>query len=304
MDYTPVRLDESDDMAKIKYVTQKFKFHGDEVKVELPRYENQDGEVFIKLVSDFWNMAETYKLFDQNMELLFDRFRRCLGGSARTDWDHIVENEVLSKKKLSQCLVAMFVRLLGEDACENLKEYMERTKKPKTMKVRQWVRRVRHLNLYLKILSGGKGDHFDEKDLSRKCIAPNIPVTWAKDFRLKEGHEEKKVSRVIKILEILEHSEERDEKRREKNNSKSNKNNKETKKGNKPGKDKNKSEKPKNPCKLPNHSNHDWADCYNNPKSKNFKGTAKNWKDANKNDEEANLIEQLEEESVGKKRGV
>ena len=65
------------------------------------------------------------------------------------------------------------------------------------------------------------------------------------------------------------------------------------------GKDKNKSKKPKNPCKLPKHSNHDWADCYNNPKSKKFKGKAKNWKDAKKSSKEANLIEQLEEESVG-----
>ena len=30
-------------------------------------------------------------------------------------WDHIVEGEVLSKRKLLQCLVAMFARLLGED---------------------------------------------------------------------------------------------------------------------------------------------------------------------------------------------
>lgn len=36
----------------------------------------------------------------------------------------------------------------------------------------------------------------------------------------------------------------------------------------------------------------------NNPKSKNFKGTAKNRKDDQKKGEEANLIEQLEEESV------
>ena len=169
------------------------------------------------------------------------------------------------------------------------------------MKVRQWVRRVRHLDLNLQILSGSIGVHFNEKDLSRRCIAPNIPVAWTKDFRLKEGHEEKKVRRVIKILEILEHSEEMDEKRPAKNNSKPNRGGKENKKSNKSGKDKTKAEKPKNrktekpknPCKLPNHANHDWADCYNNPKSKNFKGTAKNWKDVAKYNEEANLIKQL-----------
>ena len=137
IDYTPVRLNKSKDMMKIKYSSQKLKFHGDKVKVELPKYENQDGELFSKLVSDFWNMVTTYKLFVQNMELLFNCFRRCLGGSPRTDWDHIVEGETPSKRKLSQCLVAIFARLLGEDACKNLKEYLERTKNPKTMKVHQ-----------------------------------------------------------------------------------------------------------------------------------------------------------------------
>ena len=133
-------------------------------------------------------------------------------------------------------------------------------------------------------MSRCKGDHFKEKELSRKCIAPNIPVAWTKDFRLKEGHEEKKINHVVKILKILEHSEERDEKRRERNSSKSNKGSKDIKKGNKSNKDKGKGEKPKNPCKLPNHSNHNWADCYNSPKPKKFKGTAKNWKDTPKKD--------------------
>ena len=100
---------------------------------------------------------------------------------------------------------------------------------------------------------------------------------------------------MIKILKILEHSKEKDERRKERNESKSNK---ESKSKGKSSKDKSKSEKPKNPCKLLNHSNHDWANCYNNPKSKNFKGTAKNWKDEPKKGEEANLIELLEEESV------
>ena len=72
-------------MLKIKYVTQKFKFHGDEMKVELPSYKNQDREVIIKLVSDIWNMATTYKSFDLRMELLFDWSQRCLVEAARMD---------------------------------------------------------------------------------------------------------------------------------------------------------------------------------------------------------------------------
>ena len=38
-------------------------------------------------------------------------------------------------------------------------------------------------------------------------------------------------------------------------------------------------EKPKNPCKLPGHQNHDWSDCFNNPKSHKFKGAARNFEE-------------------------
>ena len=57
----------------------------------------------------------------------------------------------------------------------------------------------------------------------------------------------------------------------------------------KSGKEKSNSEKPVNPCKLKGYSGHDWADCYNNPKFKSFKGTAKNWKDDKKKGEDNNV---------------
>ena len=56
-EHTPVKLEESSDLAEIKYTTQKFTFINEEVKVSLPLYKCQDGEVFIKLVNDYWNMA-------------------------------------------------------------------------------------------------------------------------------------------------------------------------------------------------------------------------------------------------------
>ena len=38
-------------------------------------------------------------------------------------------------------------------------------------------------------------------------------------------------------------------------------------------------DKIKNPCKLSGHSGHDWKDCFNNPKSDKFKGTARKLSD-------------------------
>ena len=46
-------------------------------------------------------MAETYELFAGDNTLLFDRFRRCLRGPSRADWDIIVNGIALEKSTLT-----------------------------------------------------------------------------------------------------------------------------------------------------------------------------------------------------------
>ena len=65
-------------------------------------------------------MAFTYELFNGNMTILFDRFRRCLGRSARTDWDNVVAGMAATQVNLQNVIFAMFARVLGEDAEDNL----------------------------------------------------------------------------------------------------------------------------------------------------------------------------------------
>ena len=42
-EHTPVKLEESSDLAEVKYSTQKFFYTNEEVKVSLPLYDSQDG---------------------------------------------------------------------------------------------------------------------------------------------------------------------------------------------------------------------------------------------------------------------
>ena len=76
------------------------------------------------------------------MRIVFDRFRHCLGGATRTDWNNVVQGLNGNQVKLKRALIAMFARVLGEDAEDNLQDYMERTKKPKSMKAKDWVQRI------------------------------------------------------------------------------------------------------------------------------------------------------------------
>ena len=70
----------------------------------MPVYDDEYPERFIKLVNEYWNMAETYELFTGDKTLLFNRFRRRRREPARTDWDIIVNNITLNKKTLHTSL--------------------------------------------------------------------------------------------------------------------------------------------------------------------------------------------------------
>ena len=140
----------------------------------MPIYDDEHPELFIKLVNEYWNMAETYELFKEDKTLRFDCFRRCLRGPARADWDIIVNGITLDKTTLTTSLKELLIEIVGEDAEDNLTDYMERTSKPRTLKCRHWIRRIRHMNIYLGQIAGS-AKKYSDKRLIRNIIAPNIP---------------------------------------------------------------------------------------------------------------------------------
>lgn len=66
-------------------MTHTFKFKNEDVKCEIPVYDNEHPKLFLKLVNEYWNMTETYAIFVGDTNLLFDNFRRCLKWPARAD---------------------------------------------------------------------------------------------------------------------------------------------------------------------------------------------------------------------------
>ena len=148
-------------------------------------------------------MAETYELFAGDKTLIFDRFRRCLRGPARVDWDIIVNSITLDKSTLTTALKELLIEIVGEDAEDNLTDYMERITKPRTLKCRHWIRRIQHMNIYLGQIAGVTKKYSDKR-IIRNVIAPNIPSSWKKYFKLKEGHRKDTLQDVLKIIETLE----------------------------------------------------------------------------------------------------
>ena len=59
------------------------------------------------------------------------------------------------------------------------------------------------MNMYLGQIAGATKKYSD-KIIIRNFIAPNIPSSWKKDFKLKEGHRKHTLQDVLKILETHE----------------------------------------------------------------------------------------------------
>ena len=108
-------------------------------------------------------MVKTYELFTGNKTLPFDCLRRTLREPARADWDITVNDITLDKATLYSSLKELLVKIVGEDVEDNLTDYMEQTTNPRTLKYHHWIRRIRHVNIYLGQISGATKKYLDKR---------------------------------------------------------------------------------------------------------------------------------------------
>ena len=102
----------------------------------------------------------------------------------KTDWDLIVNGITLDMATLTTVPKELLIEIIGEDAEDNLTDYMERTSKPITLKCRHWIRIIRHMNIYPAQIFGSV-KKYSNKRLIRYVITPNIPSSWKKRFQTK-----------------------------------------------------------------------------------------------------------------------
>lgn len=127
---------------------------------------------------------------------------------------------------------------------------------------------MKAINGYLPAMAP-KQKRLSDKDLLR-CINDNIPSKWLKDFKLQKRHKGT-IKEAISVLATIEDSAEQEAKFLDQKRQGRNKKNHRTKNDNNNDKNQEGDSKYKIPCRLPEHD-HNWYDCPNNPKSRNFNG--------------------------------
>jgi len=86
-----------------------------------------------------------------------------------------------TQKTLEIYLDEVMHEILPKRAVIKQKDYMWKTKKPKGLRAKQWLRRLEYINNNLRWLSS-KDLKMNQGTFNRECIVENLPETWKLEF--------------------------------------------------------------------------------------------------------------------------
>ena len=118
---------------------------------------------------------------------LYTALRKSLSGNILNEWlDIMAARATQDYNSFKEDLWALTERQIDEDSFCKQKKYLESTKKPRVMKSKEWINRLKMINNYLSRMQRGKQKYTDQ-ELIKKIIWNTIPEAWERDFEMFNG---------------------------------------------------------------------------------------------------------------------
>ena len=105
---------------------------------------------------------------------------------------------------------ALVSKSLDEDAVENTKEYLQNTKKPRSQKIENYIRRVKTVNNYIPLMKNG-AQKLTERELIKTVILKTIPNRWLQDLKRANNHNLVTLEELQAVLKPVEEADENDQ---------------------------------------------------------------------------------------------
>ena len=152
----------------------------------------------------------------------FRKFRSCLKGEPRDKWIILTEDlPVISEDNYEvdntfgvQAFYSQQTTLvsksLDEDAVEITKDYLQNTKKPRSQKIENYIRRVKTINNYIPLMKEG-AQKFTERELIKTVILKTIPNKWLQDLKRANNHNLATLEEFQTVLKPIEEANEDDQ---------------------------------------------------------------------------------------------
>ena len=117
---------------------------GENIKENIEVYEKGNNKQLLRTVRDFKNFVDTYDLFTELNEIsVYAKFRRVLKGDTRDTWGELIHGENLSEANFDTHLADLVTGELRTEAFKYQVKYLSKTKKPRNLTLKSWIKRVR-----------------------------------------------------------------------------------------------------------------------------------------------------------------
>ena len=141
---------------KRESVTFQVTIASEKIKENIEVYEEGNNEQLLRTVRDFKKFVGTYDLFTELNETSgYAKFRRVLKGDTKDTWNELIHGETLSEANFDTHLADLVTDELGTEAFKYQVKYLRKTKKPRSLTLKNWMKKVKSLNSYLPLLKAG-----------------------------------------------------------------------------------------------------------------------------------------------------
>eukprot|EP00957_Ditylum_brightwellii_P123746 9433731-Ditylum_brightwellii.AAC.1 len=181
-------------------------------KYTLPVCNGESEEQYLHVLREFDNtITKAGIATNARAQDIYITFLEVLQGDAQDKWDKtLVDNLIPDVNETLDtfltCRAVLMSTILEEDAAENQVQYLQNTKKPRRLKVKQWIKRMQAINSYLPLMEQIR-QKLTEIQLIKWCIAPNLPPCWRAEFAMVDGPY---VTNMLVVIQHLRAIEERD----------------------------------------------------------------------------------------------
>lgn len=157
--------------------------------------------------------------------------------------------------------ISLVTESLDKDPIETIESYLQETNKPRTIKIENYIRRVKTLNNYPLIETGAV--KLTERELIKTVVLKTISVKWTLDVKRAIDHNLATLAELQSVLKPIEEANESEEEFRARLKLKNH-----PREGDRRN---NERERSGNMCKKPGY-NHNWRYCLDNKYGSKYKG--------------------------------
>ena len=174
------KIDLKEDVEKVTLVNMI----GDlKKKAEIHQAHVLDPELIIRVIDEFHDIMEPTRLNLSTGPLKFEKFRECLTGIVRDEWDLAREGQPLTNAGFRDTIAEFIATFLDEDDYEAQRAYVEKLKKPYAVSVRDFYSRLKFIIVLMKRFPGAPEDGQIFTVQTLKTIFQNaMPMAWQDKF--------------------------------------------------------------------------------------------------------------------------